>query len=106
MSTCPLCAYVAAHGWWGPGARGGAHCKGCHRSWTAKAECHCTTCHRHFANYSAADLHLRTHGGGEQVEHLDPAKLRDRNGRAKLALDEQGVWHSGGERPAYWRGVA
>ncbi|MHB8246881.1 MAG: FDXHR family putative zinc-binding protein [Acidimicrobiales bacterium] len=103
-TSCEACDHAAKHGWWGPTLRGGAHCPSCHRSWNGLAECHCTTCHGHFRNYAAADMHLRVSLDGENIEHLDPAKLLDKQKRPKMAQDERGIWHTAryGERPAHW----
>lgn len=57
-SACDICAHVKEHGGY-PGDFRGTHCRGCHRSWTSKAQSHCTECHRHFGSDLAGDAHRK-----------------------------------------------
>lgn len=54
--NCAICEYAHAHGWLGRDHKG-AHCRGCHLSWTAPGAAHCTQCHAHFTASSTFDLH-------------------------------------------------
>ncbi len=83
-STCPTCTHADKHGWWGPG-HAGTHCRGCHRSWTSKAQAHCTICHGHFVTDGVAELHWRGY------THLDPAD-------AGLHLGPDAIWSTSATR--------
>ena len=89
MSACEPCAYVKAHGWYGPGHRG-AHCHVCHASWTGLAIVHCVVCHETFSTNGTADLHWRW------AVHLDPRTV------SGLRRAENGIWRQAGSRPAHW----
>ena len=64
--TCEICVHASEYGSWPQWLlnKGGTHCHGCHRTWTAKREVHCvglrangTVCHLQFSADSAANKH-------------------------------------------------
>jgi hypothetical protein len=82
-TDCDVCAHADAHAWIG---QDGAHCRGCHRSWTSTAQAHCVICHEHFATNGVADLHWR------EGSHVHPSQV------ARLQCFDEAhgpVWRTG-----------
>ena len=91
-----MCIHNLEHGWWGRTIHStAAHCRDCHRTWTAKAEGHCAGCHQHFAG-ATFDKH-QTRDRCLTADEF--AAVTDPNGNLLFRLDEKGVWRWAGESP-------
>jgi hypothetical protein len=101
-ADCDICTYARLHAGWPPQHRG-THCRDCHRSWTGLARAHCVVCHATFSTNGTADLHWSS--SGYDANHLDPASVTNRHGEPLLVLDEKGIWHRAGRKPAYLTGT-
>lgn len=78
---CATCTFADKHGSWAEHMPGLTHCRTCHVTWPMRSEFqHCVGCHRTFTNWRACDSHRGPDGC------RDPATVRDRHGRNRLAL--------------------